>query len=636
MSDRAKDLSRIYNGYSKGDTWSNIDKNFQDLSDTIYGAINSSGTITTDGVLQKLDIIANDIYGTNVSSVTASTYTNTNIISVVGTLSSDVTILKTNTVKKTNETSQNINGAIHIQTVASGTYAAAGTLTTDSTITSGGKLTVSSGGADITGNTAITGTLTVSSDTTINGNLTVSGTTTTVNSTTVEVEDNLIATNKSGNTLTSLSGLAIVTGTTEISSIKTAYGIVYDNTNDVVKLGSGTYSSGSFGFGSNQGQSIATRDDSITNNRLVKWDNTNHKLVDSGKTVSDLTYTAGTAISISNSNEISVKTGGSGDSTNKKYAVSTDSSGNLEVTVPWENTHYSSNLVVASSNTGTSQAASTDNSTTFLNLVENSAKRSSTQIVGAGGTTVTSSGGTITITSASTTNAFSTVAVKASADATATNIEADATTDTLTLVAGTNVTLTPDATNDKITISANDTTYSVFTSSSNGLAPSTASANQANAVSSNTATGGRYLGEDAKWHKLPATAFLNTISYVYYEIPASLTLSTGSTPTDGWYSSAQSYDNANYFTVGLRGNATRYYVNGTQLAADAAVALSADSPIVGVYLKKGTSGNYYYDEVNVQKVVELGTPNTLKLYCKPTAATVTNSDTLVLQVIKLS
>ena len=36
-----------------------------------------------------------------------------------------------------------------------------------------------------------------------------------------------------------------------------------------------------------------------------------------------------------------------------------------------------------------------------------------------------------------------------------TTIEADTATDTLTLVAGSNVTLTPDATNDKVTIAAN-------------------------------------------------------------------------------------------------------------------------------------------------------------------------------------
>lgn len=63
---------------------------------------------------------------------------------------------------------------------------------------------------------------------------------------------------------------------------------------------------------------------------------------------------------------------------------------------------------------------------------------------------------TITLPSAGTSgetnqNAFSKVTIGT------TTIEADAKTDTLTLVAGSNITLTPDATNDKITIEATDT-----------------------------------------------------------------------------------------------------------------------------------------------------------------------------------
>ena len=60
-------------------------------------------------------------------------------------------------------------------------------------------------------------------------------------------------------------------------------------------------------------------------------------------------------------------------------------------------------------------------------------------------------------------NAFSKVAVGS------TIIEADNKTDSLTLVAGSNVTITPDAANDKITIAAKDTTYDVATTSANGL-----------------------------------------------------------------------------------------------------------------------------------------------------------------------
>lgn len=60
-------------------------------------------------------------------------------------------------------------------------------------------------------------------------------------------------------------------------------------------------------------------------------------------------------------------------------------------------------------------------------------------------------------------NAFSNVTVGN------TTVAADAKTDTLTLVAGSNVTITPDATNDKITFAATDTTYSVATTTEDGL-----------------------------------------------------------------------------------------------------------------------------------------------------------------------
>ncbi len=50
-----------------------------------------------------------------------------------------------------------------------------------------------------------------------------------------------------------------------------------------------------------------------------------------------------------------------------------------------------------------------------------------------------------------------------------TTIAADSATDTLTIVAGSNITLTPDATNDKLTIAATDTTYNDATTSAAGL-----------------------------------------------------------------------------------------------------------------------------------------------------------------------
>ena len=62
-------------------------------------------------------------------------------------------------------------------------------------------------------------------------------------------------------------------------------------------------------------------------------------------------------------------------------------------------------------------------------------------------------------------NAFSTIKVGS------TEVKADSKTDTLTLVAGSNVTITPDATNDKVTIAATDTVYThpSYTAKSSGL-----------------------------------------------------------------------------------------------------------------------------------------------------------------------
>lgn len=61
-------------------------------------------------------------------------------------------------------------------------------------------------------------------------------------------------------------------------------------------------------------------------------------------------------------------------------------------------------------------------------------------------------------------NAFSTVKVGT------TNIAADTPTDTLTMVAGSNVTLTPDASGDAVTIAATDTTYQTMTGATAGVA----------------------------------------------------------------------------------------------------------------------------------------------------------------------
>lgn len=82
-------------------------------------------------------------------------------------------------------------------------------------------------------------------------------------------------------------------------------------------------------------------------------------------------------------------------------------------------------------------------------------------------------------------NAFSKVTVGS------TTVAADNKTDTLTLVAGSNVTITPDATNDKITIAATDTKYSSKAAVSGGTDVSLVTTGEKatwNAKTSNTGT----------------------------------------------------------------------------------------------------------------------------------------------------
>lgn len=87
-------------------------------------------------------------------------------------------------------------------------------------------------------------------------------------------------------------------------------------------------------------------------------------------------------------------------SAGRYYGVETDSKGAMFVNVPWANddTHYDAKNVIASSSSGTT-AVTAATSNPYLNLVENKSLRSSIQIVGAGGTTVSGESGKLTITS---------------------------------------------------------------------------------------------------------------------------------------------------------------------------------------------------------------------------------------------
>lgn len=75
--------------------------------------------------------------------------------------------------------------------------------------------------------------------------------------------------------------------------------------------------------------------------------------------------------------------------TGKNYKVQLDSSNNAFVNVPWtdNNTHYEAKNIIGTTATSVTDATTT-NTNTYLNLIENGVKKSSHKIVGDGGTTV--------------------------------------------------------------------------------------------------------------------------------------------------------------------------------------------------------------------------------------------------------
>ena len=124
---------------------------------------------------------------------------------------------------------------------------------------------------------------TISGNLSVQGNLNVAGTTVTQDTETLLVKDNIIVTNSDKADLVNLSGLAINKNANQ------TYGIMYDPTTDSVKLGLGSIDeTGKFTFSEN-GNPVAVRADSslLVDGHLIKWDATNNRFVDSGKSVDD-------------------------------------------------------------------------------------------------------------------------------------------------------------------------------------------------------------------------------------------------------------------------------------------------------------------------------------------------------------
>lgn len=124
----------------------------------------------------------------------------------------------------------------------------------------------------------------------INGNLSVNGTTTTVNHENITVNSAVIITNNNGADLsTTLSGLAIKTGTDN-----QAYGIMFSEAEDEsVLLGLGTVAEdNSFSYIAGEGAPLAIRDDSryMRSGYILTWDSSNNRIVSSSNSLNGLVY----------------------------------------------------------------------------------------------------------------------------------------------------------------------------------------------------------------------------------------------------------------------------------------------------------------------------------------------------------
>ena len=196
-----------------------------------------------------------------------------------------------------------------------------------------------------------------------------------------------------------------------------------------------------------------------------------------------------------------------------------------------------------------------------------------------------------------------------------TTVAADTKTDTVEFVAGNNITITPDSTNDIITIAAKDTTYSVATTSANGLMSSSDKSKldgieaNANNYSHPTTAGnkhiptggssGQFLAYDssgtAKWVSNPNTDYRVKTSEAQ-TTKLYLTGATGAATGELKYDSAVFLDTtaghltATQFNGALNGNASSA-TTAAACSGNSATATTASkvSKSLTIKLKSGTT-----------------------------------------------
>lgn len=125
---------------------------------------------------------------------------------------------------------------------------------------------------------------TISGSLIISENLIVNGTTSTVDTQNLKVADKLIYVAKD-NTVALTSPAGLITPKYDGTN---SGGIVYDSTGTAYVGDITLDSNGNVDVNNSDLQPIATRSAIITNGNIIKWDNTNKTLVDSGKKINDL------------------------------------------------------------------------------------------------------------------------------------------------------------------------------------------------------------------------------------------------------------------------------------------------------------------------------------------------------------
>lgn len=261
-----------------------------------------------------------------------------------------------------------------------------GTLAVTGASTFTGKTTHNGGIGATTG--AFSSTLSVSGATTLKSTLGVTGAAT------------LSSTLSVAGLLTASAGIKVAAGQsiTFLDSSGKSHTLSYDSTNEAFKFNGNMFTTGQLAAGE-VGEAGGT---GAGGGNAVSFTPTLTSGVEIGSIkidgVSTTLYAPTYTLPVATSDNFGVvKIGYTQNSRN--YPIELNSDGQMFVNVPWSNTHFTTGICVGKSQTIENDAAGNP----YIKILDNTILSSQIQLVGEGGTTITSSGGIIFIKSANTT-----------------------------------------------------------------------------------------------------------------------------------------------------------------------------------------------------------------------------------------